>query len=61
MNNKVVIIISGGAVQSISKPKGLILEIRDYDVDDDWEGNVKIDEDGDRYQEMLWGEEEIEG
>ena len=56
------IIISGGAVQHVEKPAGIALEIRDYDVDDDdAEGNenCRQDEDGEWYQEMFWGEDEI--
>jgi len=54
MSNKVLIVIEGGAVQEVRKPANVIVEIRDYDVDNDWEENVKIDEAGDHYQEMLW-------
>jgi hypothetical protein len=59
---KVLIIISGGAVQSVQKPKGVSVEIRDYDVegndvppDND---NYRQDKDGDWYQRMLWGANE---
>ena len=58
------IIISGGAVQSVSKPIGVVLEIRDYDVDgaDVEDSDIyKQDENGDWYQQMLWDKNETEG
>ena len=63
MENKVLIIIQGGAVQSILKPTDVVLEIRDYDVEEvDAMDNptCKQDGDGDWYQEMLWKEGEID-
>jgi hypothetical protein len=63
--NKIIIIISGGAVQNVQMPKGVALEIRDYDVEggDIPEGNdnYRQDENGDWYQRMLWGEDQVEG
>ena len=58
------IIISGGAVQSVTKPAGITLEIRDYDVDGADVDNSEIykqDEDGDWYQKMFWDENDTEG
>lgn len=61
---KVLIIISGGAVQQVTKPKGIELEIRDYDVEggDIPEGNdnYRQDKDGDWYQRMYWAGNQIE-
>jgi len=54
---KILIIIQGGNVQSVVKPIGVELEIRDFDVEGvDAEGDerCKKDEDGDWYQEMFW-------
>jgi len=63
--NKVLIIISGGAVQGITKPKGIELKIRDYDVDrcDLPENNPQCrqDKDGDWYQLMFWSKNQVEG
>jgi hypothetical protein len=63
--NKVLIIISGGAVQSVIKPKGIELEIRDFDVEGsdipENNDNYRQDESGDWYQRMFWGSEEAEG
>jgi len=58
--NKIEIIISGGAVQSVSKPSGITLEIKDYDIDKaDAEENesCKKDKDGNWYQSMFWSED----
>lgn len=61
--NKIVIIISGGAVQSVIKPAGIELEIRDYDVEggDIPEGNdnYRQDKDGDWYQRMFWSSKQV--
>ena len=60
----VQIVIAGGAVQSVVKPRGVALEIRDYDVDGadvEKNENCEQDEDGDWYQRMFWDEDEIEG
>ena len=60
----VQVVIAGGAVQSIVKPRGISLEIRDYDIDeDDAENseNCEQDEEGDWYQLISWGKNEIEG
>jgi hypothetical protein len=62
---KIVIIISGGAVQSVIKPKGIELEIKDYDVDGadipENNDNYRVDEEGDWYQRMFWSEDQAEG
>jgi len=61
---KVIVFISGGAVQSISKPEDVELEIRDYDIEEvDAKDNpsCKQDANKDWYQEMFWGKGETEG
>jgi hypothetical protein len=62
---KVLIIISGGGVQQVTKPTGIELEIRDYDVEggDIPEGNdnYRQDKDGDWYQRMFWSKDQVEG
>jgi hypothetical protein len=59
---KVLIIISGGAVQQVTKPTGIQLEIHDYDIEasDIPEGNdnYRQDKDGDWYQRMFFGANE---
>lgn len=60
---RVVIVIEGGAVQSVIKPKGIELEIRDYDVqqiDAEQDPRCKLDKKGDWYQEMLWEADTVE-
>jgi hypothetical protein len=53
-----LIIISGGAVQFVGKPKGVTLEIRDYDIEESDEPENRSDcvkdESGDWYQRMFW-------
>ena len=62
---RVLIVISGGAVQSVTKPKGIELEIRDYDIDVadvlSEDEMLRKNEDGDWYQYMFWDENETEG
>lgn len=65
-SRRIYVIISGGAVQSIKKPKGMELEIRDYDTDQvfheaDRPPGVKKDEHGDWYQEMRWDVHQTSG
>ncbi len=58
--DRVIISIVKGLVEVDKLPDNIILELRDYDVGGDWdEENLacKIDNDGDRYQEMIFGEE----
>ncbi len=59
----VQIVIAGGAVQSVIKPTGIALEIRDYDVkgsDAEDDPRCRQDEEGDYYQRMFWDEDETE-
>ena len=61
MANKVLIIINGGCAQMDDKPDNVEVEIRDYDVEGMWDENdetCKIDDDGDRYQEMIFPAED---
>lgn len=61
---RVLIIIQGGAVQSVVKPRGIELEIRDYDVeniDAEQDSRCKLDKEGDWFQEMFWDADTIEG
>jgi hypothetical protein len=55
---KVVIAIIDGAVHILRKPNNVDLEVRDYDVPEDME--AKVDSDGKRYQEMVWGKDYID-
>jgi hypothetical protein len=62
---KIVIVISGGAVQSVIKPKGIELEIRDFDVEGsdipENNDNYRQDDAGDWYQRMFWSQDQAEG
>lgn len=61
---RVVIVIEGGAVQSVIKPKDIEVEVRDYDldgVDIPRENEMfKKDEDGDWFQLLLWEANSVE-
>ncbi len=55
--NKVIIIVTGGCVTIDYKPDDVEIEIRDYDVEGSWDEDdvsCKVDEDDDRYQEMIF-------
>lgn len=57
----VQITIYQGTVQSVSKPRGIKLEIHDYDVehiDPEGDSRCKQDEDGSWFQELIWEENE---
>jgi hypothetical protein len=62
MSDKIILAVSGGIVSILEKPDNVNVEIRDYDVEGDWdEENIgcKKDKDGDRYQEFLFPATEI--
>jgi len=46
----VEIVVHGGAVQDISMPDNIIVVIKEYDVPDDWEGDIRKDDSGSSYQ-----------
>ena len=52
MEKTIVVILGDGGVQEVLNiPDGYTVEVRDYDVTDDWE-NVTVDNCGDRYQSI---------
>jgi len=55
---EVEVVISGGAVQSVTVPEGVKVVVKDYDVEaDDWAGkDIVKDADGDHYQLMEFTE-----
>jgi len=57
MDDKVIISINSGVVTMISKPLGVEVEIQDFDIEDIWDVDdirCQVDEDGDRFQQMIW-------
>lgn len=57
MSEKVIVIISGGCADVLTKHDNIELEIRDYDVetiDAESDDRCKKDKDGDWYQEMIF-------
>ncbi len=60
--DKILITVQGGVAHMISKPLGIEVEIRDYDVeqiDAECDERCKKDDEGDWYQAMIW-EEDVE-
>ena len=61
---KVLIIIKGGAVHGIRKPKGVELEIRDYDIEgsglEEDNDAFQQDKDGAWFHKMFWGVDAVE-
>ena len=59
---KILITVVGGTVSVDKKPDDVEIEIRDYDIEDDFgPDNVscKEDKDGDRYQEIIFPAKKI--
>ncbi len=50
----VIVQIHDGQVSLVEQPAGIAVEVRDYSVPDDWEGEVGIDADGDRYEKIVF-------
>lgn len=50
---RVIIRVDGGNVTVVAKPKGIELEIRDYDLQEVKNG-TKLDGDGDIYEEQVY-------
>lgn len=54
---KVIITIINGTVDILQKPNDVEVEIRDYDVDGNWDAeslSCRVDPDSDRYQEIIF-------
>ena len=52
MEKTIVVILGDGEVQEVLNiPDGYTVEVRDYDVPDDWE-NAECDDDAVRYQSV---------
>lgn len=58
---KVLIVINGGCASLVSKPDNVEVEIRDYDIEGEWDVDdisCKKDDNNDRYQEMVFPAED---
>jgi len=54
---KIIMTVDSGVVDVQDMPEGIDIVVRDYDVEGDWDPDnesCKIDEDGDRYQEIIF-------
>jgi hypothetical protein len=57
---KVIITVSGGVADVIEQPDDVEVEIRDYDVEGNWDEDdigCRYDKQGDRYQEFIFSAE----
>lgn len=52
MNEEVVIYIHNGTVSDWKIPPGITVLIKDYDCPKDWD-DLKVDKEGDTYQEII--------
>ena len=51
--NKVIVIIRAGVVEVIERPQGVVVEIRDYEIEK--EDAILMDGDGDPYERTIYG------
>lgn len=54
LQEDIVIIINQGAVVDVNKPANYRIVIHDYDVQEEEGDDIKLDGDGDPYQEIVW-------
>lgn len=54
MSKDIVIHISGGSIINIEMPEGIVVIVRDYDVDQYEEGNLVEDINGNEYIETIY-------
>ena len=54
---RLVIQVVDGGISIISPIKGVEVEVRDYDIPEDWDGNIKKDEDGEAYESVVFDED----
>ena len=59
---KIVITLEGGLIQWIEGiPDGMVIEVRDYDVEGADESELETGENGDLYYESIWEKEHDDG
>jgi len=56
MKPRVIVFVSGGVIQDMTIPPGIVVEVHDYDVEgiDDQECDVRTDDDGNRFVHTEW-------
>jgi len=52
--SKIIITIAGGNACILENPTDCDIEIRSYDIPDDFDGTCETDKHDDRYQEMIF-------
>jgi len=59
MDREILIVIQGGLIQEVyGIPPGLVVRVKDYDVDGCDEAHLKQDRDGERFRESVWSHED---
>jgi len=51
-DKRAIIVVSGGVAHCSYLPKGMEVEIRDYDVEGSDNPHIEFDDDGDRFVKM---------
>lgn len=57
---KVIVQLHDGQVSLVEQPEDVEVEVRDYDVPEDWEGDIPVDSEGDRYQRHVFPAKDID-
>ena len=59
MGEETVIVVEGGVVQEVyGIPPGVVVRVKDYDVDGCDEAHLKQDRDGERFHESAWSHDD---
>jgi len=59
MDSEILIVIEGGLIREVyGIPPGVVVRVKDYDVDGADEADLKRDRDGGRYCESVWTHED---
>jgi hypothetical protein len=56
---KVIVVIHDGQVSLASQHFDVEVEVREYGVPDDWEGDIRTDDSGDKYLAHVFPAQEI--
>ena len=52
---QIIIRVDGGVADVLSQPPNTQVVIRDYDINDCPEEELSVDDNGDTYEESIWG------
>ena len=51
---KVIVQLYDGRVSLVEQAPGVTVEVRDYNATEDWEGDIRTDDDGDLYEVVIF-------